>query len=368
MKDIALISGSSHPELGEKIAKYLGIVATPAKLGKFSNQETNVEIQKSVRGKHVYILQTSCGKANDNLIELLIIIQACRFGSAKKISVVTPLLMYSIPFELKRQSVIEESCICSDGEVINHATLGYKSWEAKPGKLVTSLIEAAGADHLIAMDLHEPEYQGFFTVPVDVVYAEPVIIDYIKNNVPNYQNAIVVSPDAGGVKRAASICNKLDLNFALIHNNSSSTASRSSNTDNDSNCENASSTALLISDASINGSYLIGNVENRPVIMIDDIGISGHTLVTASNLLQKNGCVNIYAIVIHGCFTENSIKLLENSPITKIACTNSIELSDSIINCKKIDIIDASVILGETIRRTFNGESVSHLYSRDLYN
>ncbi|OLY77728.1 Ribose-phosphate pyrophosphokinase 2 [Smittium mucronatum] len=342
MQDIALIAGSSHHDLARLIAQYLGIAVTPTKLGKFSNMETRVEIQKSVRNKHVYILQSGGGNVNDDLIELLIIIQACRFGSAEKISVVTPLLMYSMPMALRKEPLVENI----DTKIVT----GYKSWEARPGRLITNLLEAAGTNHLIAMDLHQSEYQGFFSIPVDIVYAEPVIIEYIRKKIPNYQNAVVVSPDAGGAKRAASICNKLDLQFALIHNTNQTTS------------------PLDTSNGVYHrGSCFIGDAVDRPIILIDDISITGNTLDKAADILKRGYCADIYAIVIHGCFTNKCVELLETSPITRVACTNSIALNECVLNSPKIDVIDVSVILGETIRRTFNGESVSQLYNRDTF-
>ncbi|OLY77669.1 Ribose-phosphate pyrophosphokinase 2 [Smittium mucronatum] len=312
MKDLVLISGSSHQALSKGIANYLGIDLLPVKLGKFSNKETSVEIIQSVRNKHVYVLQSACGNINDNLIELMILIQACLMGSARKISVVTPLFPYSRQSE-HSQSKRLETC---------------------------SPLAVKGADHLIAMDLHDAQYQGFFKIPVDLVFAEPCIISYIKHNIPDWKNSIIVSPDAGGAKRAASICNKLGLNFALIHKESSS------NRDGENN----------------ESMGLIGAVSGRVAIIMDDILDTGKTLKVASDMLRLHGASKIHAIVIHGLFTMDAINLINNSYIDDIAVTNSVPQDQNSELCPKLHVIDVSHILGETIRRSFNGESVSHLF------
>ncbi|OMJ07532.1 Ribose-phosphate pyrophosphokinase 2 [Smittium culicis] len=343
MKDLALISGSSHPSLAKGIADHLGIELLPVKLGKFSNQETSVEVAQSVRNKHIYIIQSACGNVNDHLIELMILIQACLMGSARKISVVTPLFPYSRQSEVSQKKRLE---LCASINfkgfppiiILFYISLGYKEWCPRNGTLICKLIESAGADHLITMDLHDAQYQGFFKIPVDLVFAEPCIINHIKLNIPDWRNSIIVSPDAGGAKRAASICNKLGLGFALIH--------QESNTNSDGS-----------------GSMgLVGAVSGRVAIIMDDILDTGNTLKVASEMLRAHGAIKIYAIVIHGLFTMDSIKTINSSCIDSIACTNTVPQDDNLKKCPKLCIIDVSNILAETIRRSFNGESVSHLF------
>ncbi|PVU90818.1 hypothetical protein BB559_004415 [Furculomyces boomerangus] len=336
MRNVSIISGSSHKELARGIADYLGVELSEVVLGKFSNQETSVEIRQSVRNKHVYIIQSGCGKVNDNFIELLILIQACLMGSASKISVVTPLFPYSRQSEVSQKRRLQ--WITENKGENKEGFGGYREWCPRNGTLISNLIQSAGANHLIAMDLHDPQYQGFFKIPVDLVFAEPCIISYIKSNIPNWRSSIIVSPDAGGAKRAASICNKLGLSFALIH------------TENSENADGGSSMGL------------VGNVSGKTAIIIDDILDTGSTLKMASELLLLHGAKDVYAIVIHGIFSGDSIDMINSSPIKSIACTNSVPQEQFKTLCPKLTTIDVSAILGETIRRSFYGESVSQLF------
>ncbi|KAI9470229.1 ribose-phosphate pyrophosphokinase [Coemansia sp. RSA 989] len=359
MKNIVILTGSSHPKLAQRISDSLGIELGSCKLGKFSNQETSVEIKDSVREKHVYIIQSGCGQVNDNIIELLILVQACRMGSSKRITVVTPLFPYSRQSERsqrKRQpqheigSEIMNSLLQTNssrplpqGEFaqsfMGMSEGGYRQWCARGGTLVANLLQAAGADHLIAMDLHDPQYQGFFQIPVDLVYAEPSIIQWIRSEIPNWRQAVVVSPDAGGAKRATSICNRLNLDFALIHK------------------EDVGSTRESMG--------LVGEVEGRPAIILDDMIDSGSTIGLASEVLKRHGAKEIYAIAVHGVFSGPALEIINKSPLTAVACTNSVPQEDFRAQCSKLRTIDVAPMLGEIIRRTFYGESVTQLFVHD---
>ena len=317
VRNIVVLGGSSHPQLTETITNHLGIPPPNILLSKFSVGETRVEIKESVRGKDVYIVQSGCGKVNDNLMELLITISACKTASAKKVTAVLPLFPYSrqsdLPytkagaplaraptnssrpetytFESRPQTPHpgQQQSAGLDGTVEGlHKTLsktrldecgsaalplatqkfrgpngvirrsntadfaqsdpggrelregngsengssntshgskplgfqpqpGYKQWVAQAGTLVADLLTCAGADHIITMDLHDPQYQGFFDIPVDNLYAMPLLKRYIQYNIPDYKDAVIVSPDAGGAKRATNIADGLGMAFALIH-------------------------------------------------------------------------------------------------------------------------------------------------------
>lgn len=310
VRNIVVLGGSSHPQLTETICNHLGIPPANILLSKFAVGETRVEIQESVRGKDVFVIQSGGGKVNDHLMELLITISACRTASAKRITAVLPLFPYSrqsdIPYnktgaplakgqgqrsrqgtytfdsrpqtpypgqtesaglsngtqslsrELgrlkmdernggsptkfdvpKRSDTIDssksdksaESSKLSNGPVngVNGITKpstkippfqpqpGYRQWVAQAGTLVADLLTCAGADHVITMDLHDPQYQGFFDIPVDNLYGRHLLRKYIQYNIPNYQQAVVVSPDAGGAKRATAVADALGIQFALIH-------------------------------------------------------------------------------------------------------------------------------------------------------
>ncbi|PVU86832.1 hypothetical protein BB560_006597 [Smittium megazygosporum] len=330
MRNVALLSGSSHNFLSRGIADYLGVELVSVKLGKFSNQESSVEINTSIRNKHVYIIQSSCGNVNDAYIELLIMIQACRMGSASKISVVAPLFFYS-----RQHSVVQAIDSLSKDQLLKvDIDSKYKKWCPRIGTLICSLIESAGADHLIVMDLHDPQYEGFFEIPVDVVYSEPCILSYIKTNIPDWKNSVVVSPDAG----VASVCNKLNLSFALIHNQRS---------------------------GSISSMGLVGDVSGKSVILIDDIIDSGKTVAAAVRILQNHGVKDIHFIAIHGIFSGNCLDIINSLKISSIACTNSVPQEDHLAKCPNLFVIDTSAIIGETIRRSFHGESVAHLFVSD---
>ncbi|KAJ2160569.1 ribose-phosphate pyrophosphokinase [Coemansia sp. RSA 552] len=362
MKNIVILTGSSHPQLARRISESLGVELGACKLGKFSNQESSVEIKDSVREKHVYIIQSGCGRVNDNVIELFILIQACRMGSAKRITVVTPLFPYSRQSERSQRKRLPQHQIGT--EIMNSllqtaetspslpqgtfaqsfmgmtsAEGGYRQWCARAGTLVANLVQGAGADHLIAMDLHDPQYQGFFQIPVDLIYAEPSIIQWIRTEIPNWRQAVVVSPDAGGAKRATSICNKLNLDFALIHKEDVGNAKESMG--------------------------LVGEVEGRPTIILDDMIDSGSTIGLASEILKRHGATDIYAIAVHGVFSGPALEIINRSPLTAVACTNSVPQEEFRNQCAKLKTIDIGPMLAEIIRRTFYGESVTQLFVHD---
>ncbi|KAJ2784161.1 ribose-phosphate pyrophosphokinase [Coemansia javaensis] len=362
MRNIVLLTGSSHPQLAQRISDSLGVELSSCKLGKFSNQETSVEIKDSVREKHVYIIQSGCGRVNDNLVELLILIQACRMGSARRVTVVTPLFPYSRQSERSQKKRLPQNQIGS--EIMNSllqtsdssptlpqgsfaqsfmgmgaAESGYRQWCARAGTLVANLLQAAGADHLIAMDLHDPQYQGFFQIPVDLIYAEPSIIQWIRSEIPNWRQAVVVSPDAGGAKRATSICNKLNLDFALIHKEDRANTKESMG--------------------------LVGEVEGRPAIILDDMIDSGSTIGLASEILKRHGASDIYVIAVHGVFSGPALEIINRSPITAVACTNTVPQEEFRSQCAKLRTIDIAPMLAEIIRRTFYGESVTQLFVHD---
>ncbi len=320
VRNIVVLGGSSHPQLSEIICDHLGVSLGDALLSKFSVGETRVEIQESVRGKDVYIIQSGGGKVNDHLMELLIAISACKTASAAKVTAVLPLFPYSrqsdIPYDktgaplaksstninkpdrpytfesipqtphpdhphsqgltncieglnrsltrtqiddslptstaktlqnprlgtyvnaqLKRSDTFERKWSSSTRSVTNTASQdetastssnspkdtwfqprpGYKQWVAQAGRLIADLLTCAGATHIITMDLHDPQYQGFFDIPVDNLYGRPLLKGYIQRKIPNYQQAVIVSPDAGGAKRATAIADALGMPFALIH-------------------------------------------------------------------------------------------------------------------------------------------------------
>lgn len=315
---IKIITGNSHPQLSEAIAKKLNIKL--AKIGAFqyTNKETAVAIGESIRDEDVYVIQTGCGEQeiNDYLMELLVIINACRTASARRITAVIPNFPYA------RQDKKD------------------KSRAPITAKLVANLLTTAGCNHVITMDLHASQIQGFFRVPVDNLYSEPSVLRYIKENYC-LEDVIIVSPDAGGAKRVAGIADKLDVNFALIHKERA----------------RANEVSRMV---------LVGDVTGKTCFLIDDMADTCGTLVKASEILLDNKAKNVVALVTHGLFSGNAIEKLNKSKLEKIICTNSLPVNDKISQCPKISCLDISSTLAEAIRRLHNGESVSYLFNNAI--
>ncbi|KAH0518103.1 Ribose-phosphate pyrophosphokinase 1 [Microtus ochrogaster] len=284
MPNIKIFSGSSHQDLSQKIADRLGLELGKVVTKKFSNQETCVEIGESVRGEDVYIVQSGCGEINDNLMELLIMINACKIASASRVTAVMPCFPYA------RQDKKD------------------KSRAPISAKLVANMLSVAGADHIITMDLHASQIQGFFDIPVDNLYAEPAVLKWIRENISEWKNCTIVSPDAGGAKRVTSIADRLNVDFALIHKER----------------KKANEVDHMV---------LVGDVKDRVAILVEDMADT-----CAISRINK------------ACFEA-------------VVVTNTIPQEDKMKHCAKIQVIDISMILAEAIRRTHNGESVSYLFS-----
>lgn len=312
---IKLLHGNSHPELAKLISKKLGIELAKVGAFQYTNKETAVAVGESVRDEDIYIIQTGCGEGeiNDFLMELLIIINACKTASARRITAVIPNFPYA------RQDKKD------------------KSRAPITAKLIANLLQTAGCNHVITLDLHASQIQGFFRVPVDNLYAEPSVLRHIKDNYGK-EDLIIVSPDAGGAKRVASIADKLDVNFALIHKER----------------QKANEVSKMV---------LVGDVTDKSCLLIDDMADTCGTLVKAADVLLSNGAKKVVAIITHGIFSSDAIEKLNNSNLDKIICTNSMPLEHKLSQCSKLEIIDISATLAEAIRRLHNGESVSYLFN-----
>ncbi|OMJ24529.1 Ribose-phosphate pyrophosphokinase 2 [Smittium culicis] len=310
---IKILSGNSHPDLAKLIVKRLGMDLSRVTVTKYSNQETAVVIGESVRDEDVFIIQSGCDEINDNLMELLIMINACKTASARRISAVIPVFPYA------RQDKKD------------------KSRAPITAKLVANMLSVAGADHVITMDLHASQIQGFFDCPVDNLYGEPSVLKYIKENIPDWKNAVIVSPDAGGAKRATSLADHLDLDFALIHKER----------------KKANEVSRMV---------LVGDVAGKTAILVDDMADTCGTLGLAAKTLMDNKAVKVYAIVIHGVLSGKALQVINDSVLTKVVVTNTIPHEHKKAVCPKLDTIDISSIFAESIRRTHNGESVSYLF------
>ncbi|XP_060556669.1 ribose-phosphate pyrophosphokinase 2 [Ruditapes philippinarum] len=314
MPNIKVFSGSSHPDLTQKICDRLGIESGKVITKKFSNGECSVEIGESVRGEDVYIVQTGCSEVNDMLMELLIMINACKIASACRVTAVMPCFPYA------RQDKKD------------------KSRAPISAKLVANMLSTAGADHIITMDLHASQIQGFFDIPVDNLYAEPAVLKWIKDNILEWRNSCIVSPDAGGAKRVTSIADRLNVDFALIHKER----------------KKANEVSAMV---------LVGDVKGKIAILVDDMADTCGTVCHAAEKLLEAGAVKVYAICTHGILSGPAISRINNSMFEAMCVTNTIPQEERMKAAPKITCLDISMILAEAIRRTHNGESVSYLFS-----
>ncbi len=310
--DIKLFSGRSNPKLTEEIADYLGTTVGPMIVKNFADGEIYVQVQESVRGDDVFIVQPVCNPVNENLMELLIIIDAFKRASAKTITAVIPYYGYA------RQ---------------DRKTSGR---EAITAKLVADLLTTAGADRVLAMDLHTGQIQGFFNILVDHIFATPVLVNYIKKlNIPS-DDIVAVSPDTGGVPRTRYFAKELDCPMAIIdkrrdrHNEA-------------------------IAD------HVIGDVKNKHIVMFDDLIDTAGTITEAAKLLKKEGARDIYVCAAHAVFSGPALQRLEDSPIKQVVVTNSIPLNRTNLP-EKIVQLSVAPLLGEAISRIHDDESVSSLF------
>ncbi|KAK1772683.1 phosphoribosyltransferase-like protein [Phialemonium atrogriseum] len=312
--EIKLLTGNSHPMLARLVADRLGISIAKTMSMNYSNQETSVTIGESVRDEDVFILQsTAPGEINDQFMELLIMIHACRTASARRITAVIPNFPYA------RQDKKD------------------KSRAPISARLIANMLQTAGCGHVITIDLHASQIQGFFNVPVDNLYAEPSVLRWIKENLSS-EEAVIVSPDAGGAKRATAIADRLGCAFALIHKERPR--------------------------PNVVGSMvLVGEVKDKVAILIDDMADTCGTLAKAAETLKSHGAGKIIAIVTHGILSGNAVEIINKSCLSQLVVTNSVPIGDKLERCPKLSVIDISGTLAEAIRRTHFGESVSYLFT-----
>ncbi|KAH8924716.1 phosphoribosyl pyrophosphokinase [Atractiella rhizophila] len=307
---IKLFSGTSHPELANLIARRLGIPLSKSTVSTLPSGELSITLHESVRNADVYILCTSSSPitpTNRSLFELLIMIHSAKIASAHRITALLPIFSYA------RQDKKD------------------KSRAPITAKLVANLIQGAGADHVITMDLHASQIQGFFSLPVDNLYAEPTMLNYIRSTV-DLERAVVVSPDAGGAKRAASIATHLGIEFALFHKER----------------KKANEISRMV---------LVGDVKGKTAIMVDDMADTCGTVCQAARHLQEAGATSIIALVTHGILSGKAIQNISASPLSHVVVTNTIPQEAHLIACPKLVELDISHVLAETIRRSHYGES-----------
>ena len=313
MRRIVLVSGTSNPTLSKKISEFLDVPLVNPQLRRFANGEVYCEIEKNVRGADVFVLQSTCAPVNENLMELLIIIDALKRASANSITAVMPHYGYS------RQ----------DRKSAPRTTI--------TAKLVADMLTVAGASRVVTMDLHAGQIQGFFNIPFDNIFASPVLLDYIQKNL-NRENLICISPDAGGVERVRHFAKKLSTELALIDKR-------------------------RIGPNVAEAMNVIGDVKGKDCIIIDDMIDTAGTLVQAAIALKKNGANRIYAAATHPVFSDPAVtRIAECSELEQVIVTDTIPLSAEAKKIEKIKVISTADILAKAIHRTFNHDSVSSLF------
>lgn len=351
-----IITGNSHPELAELIASRIAPLGD-CKIYKRS-EETKVEIGESIRGKDVFIIQTGSKEPNDNIMELLIMCYACKTSCARNIIGVIPYLPYSKQSKMKKRG-----CIVS--------------------KLIAKLLTKAGMTHMITMDLHQKEIQGFFDMPVDNLRASPFLINYIQHKIPDYRNAVIVARNPGQAKRATAFAERLRLSIAVIHGEIEKEAESEVN-----DGRNSPPPLAITSGESLKERKsvfelpnfqmpksnmpkeklpmdVVGDVSGRIAIIVDDMIDDVEAFAHAAEVLRERGAYKVYVFATHGLLSSDAPRVIDDSMIDEVVVTNTVPHEVQKLQCNKIKTVDISLLLSEAIRRTHNQESMSYLF-RDI--
>lgn len=309
---MVILGGTSNPSLAKKIADLLGARLGDALIDRFPEGEIQVQIRENIRGKDVFIIQSTCTPPNDNILELLILIDAAKRASANRVTAVLPFFGYA------RQDRKDKPRV------------------PITAKLIANLITSAGADRVLTMDLHAGQIQGFFDIPVDHLYAINITGQYLKKN--KLKNLVIVSPDVGGIKMARAYAKLLNCQLAIV----------------DKRRENASKTHAM---------HIIGSVKDKNVVIVDDIISTGGSVVEAARVLKKAGALDIYALIVHPILVGPAIKRINNSLIKKMIVTNSIPLAKE-KRISKIKQLSIEPLLADAIYRIHHNQSISSLFSK----
>ena len=312
MADLMVFTGNANPELAKKIVDRLGIPLGDASVTAFSDGEIAVELNENVRGRDVFIVQSTCAPTNDNIMELMVMIDAMRRASAGRISAVVPYFGYARQDRRVRSARVPITA-----------------------KVVADMLVGAGVDRVLTVDLHAEQIQGFFDVPVDNVYGSPVLLDDI--NEQNYQDLIVVSPDIGGVVRARAIAKQLDVELAII----------------DKRRPRANVAEVM---------NLIGDVDGRTCLLVDDMVDTAGTLCSAAKALKDRGANKVVAYCTHPVLSGNALENIKNSVLDQLIVTDSIPLSEELLNLPNVRQLTLSKMLAEAVRRLSNEESLSAMF------
>ena len=312
IENLAIFAGNANPDLAKEVARYLGSSIGKSLVNTFSDGEVNVEILENVRGQDVYVIQPTCAPAEKNLMELLVMIDALKRSSADRVTAVLPYFGYARQDRRPRTARV-----------------------AITAKLVADMICVAGADRALTMDLHADQIQGFFNIPVDNIYAAPVLNSELYRHEP--ENLLVVSPDVGGVVRARAMAKQLNAELAIIDKR-----------------------RPRINEAKV--MHIIGEIRGRNCVLMDDMVDTASTLCEAASALKQAGAVQVKACCTHPVLSGQALQRISESELDEVVVTNSIPLSEEAKLCSKIRQISISGLLAESIRRIATGDSVSSLF------
>ena len=313
-----LFTGNANPVLAQEIASHLGIELGRAMVSRFSDGEVTVEIRQNVRARDVFVLQPTCTPTNEHLMELLIMVDALKRASARRITAVIPYFGYARQDRRPRSTRVPISA-----------------------KVVANLLETVGVERVLTMDLHADQIQGFFDIPVDNIYASPVLLSDLKSK--DYPNLVVISPDVGGVVRARALAKQLDCDLAII----------------DKRRPTANVSEVM---------HVIGEIEGRNCVIMDDMIDTAGTLVKAAEVLKERGARSVYAYCTHPVFSGQAVERLMASQIDEVVVTNTIPLSDEAKACAKVRQLSVAFLFAETMRRISDGESVTSLFAEQNSN
>ncbi len=310
---LMIFTGNANPKLAEAVAQHLNIKLGNATVGRFSDGEVTVELLENVRGKDVFVLQSTCAPTNDNLMEVMVMVDALKRASAGRITAAMPYFGYARQDRRPRSARV-----------------------AITAKVVADMLTGAGVDRLLTMDLHSDQIQGFFDIPVDNIYATPILLADVWRQ--NYPDLMVVSPDVGGVVRARALAKQLDADLAII----------------DKRRPRANVSKVM---------NIIGEVSGRTCLIMDDLVDTANTLCEAAKALKEKGATRVLAYCTHPVLSGSAIERIENSAIDEVVVTDTIPLSEAAQKCSRIRQLSTAELMAETIRRINNEESVSSLFT-----
>ncbi len=318
LSDTLLFTGNANPALAQEIANHLGLPLGQAAVGRFSDGEVSVEIQQNVRGREVFVVQPTCAPTNEHLMELCIMVDALKRASARRITAVIPYFGYARQDRRPRSTRVPISA-----------------------KVVANMLEVVGVNRVLTMDLHADQIQGFFDIPVDNIYASPVLLSDLKSR--NYDDLVVVSPDVGGVVRARALAKQLGCDLAII----------------DKRRPRANVSEVM---------HVIGEIEGRNCVIMDDMIDTAGTLVKAAEVLKERGAKSVYAYCTHPVFSGPALERIRASELDEVVITNTIPLADAARQIPKIRQLSVAFLFAETIRRISDGESVTSLFAEQKNN